>query len=110
MICSQTVGVVLSGVTLPLEGYGHVLLGGPGPILIYRLDEQHVRLIVDVPLERTTPRDRIGFLLDSYTDLLPEPFREAFVDALCAGQFHVGGGGRQQAETARSPTGVPSAS
>ena len=89
VICSQTVGVVLSGVSLPMEGYGHVLLGGPGPVLIYRLDEQQVRLIVDVPLERTTPRDRIGFLLDSYTELLPRPFRPAFVDALRAGQFHV---------------------
>ncbi len=89
VICSQTVGVVLSGVELPLEGYGHVLLGGPGPILIYRLGERHVRLIVDVPLERTTPRDRIGFLLDSYTDLLPDTFRPAFIEALRAGQFHV---------------------
>ena len=89
LICSQTVGVVLSRVEMPLEGFGHVLLGGPGPILIYRLDEQHVRLIVDVPLERTTPRGRIEFLLDSYTDLLPDTFRPAFIEALCAGQFHV---------------------
>ena len=89
VICSQTVGVVLNGVRLPLEGYGHVLLGGPGPILIYRLGEHHVRLIVDVPLDHTTPRDRIGFLLDSYTDLLPDTLQPAFVEALRVRQFQV---------------------
>ncbi len=89
MICSQTVGVIVKGVKLPLEGYGHVLLGGPGPILIYRLGEQCVRLIVDVPLDHTTPQDRIGFLSDSYAGLLPESLRPAFVEALRDGQFHV---------------------
>ncbi len=89
MICSQTVGVIVKGVSLPLEGYGHVVLGGPGPILIYRLGEDCVRIIADVPLDRTTPRDRIGFLSDSYSGLLPETLRPAFVEALRAGDFHV---------------------
>ena len=88
-ICSQTVGVIVKGVSLALKEYGHVLLGGPGPVLIYHLDEDCIRLIVDVPLDRTTPRDRIGFLLDSYTNLLPESLRSAFVQALRDGQFHV---------------------
>lgn len=89
VIYSQTVGVVLNGVKLPIEGYGHVLLGGPGPILIYRLGEHHVRLMADIPLDHTTPRDRIGFLLDSYTDLLPDPLRSAFVETLRRRQFQV---------------------
>ena len=89
MIYSQTVGILVRGVSLPLKEYGHVLLGGPGPILIYHLEKDCVRLIVDVPLDRTTARDRIAFLLDSYTDLLPEPIRPAFVQALLNGQFHV---------------------
>ena len=67
--CSRMVGVTLRGVRLPLEGYGHVLCGGPGPILIYRMGEHCVRVIVDVPLDRWTPRDRIGFLSDSYAGL-----------------------------------------
>ena len=89
IICSQTVGVVLSGVKLPLEGYGHVLLGGPGPVLMYRLGEHHVRLMVDIPLDHTTSRDRISFLLDSYVDLLPDQLCSAFVDALRMRQFQV---------------------
>ena len=83
------VGVTLRGVSLPLEGYGHVLCGGPGPILVYRLAEHCVRVIVDVPVDRWTPRDRIGFLLDAYAGVLPETLRLAFVETLRAEQFQI---------------------
>ena len=86
--CSRMVGVTLRGVGLPLEGYGHVLCGGPGPILMYRLGEHCVRVIVDVPSDGWAPGDRIGFLSDSYAGVLPETLRPAFVEALRAGQFH----------------------
>ena len=86
--CSWMVGVTVSGVDLPLEGYGHVLCGGPGPILMYRLGEQCIRVVVDVPSDAWTPGDRIGLLSDSYAGLLPETLRSAFVEALQAGQFH----------------------
>ncbi len=90
IICSQTVGVVLNGITLPFEGYGHVLLGGPGPILMYRLDDDQVRLMADIPMGHTKPRERVNFLLDSYLDLLPHPLRSAFMEALRGKQFQVG--------------------
>ena len=86
-VCSRMLGVILSGVRLPLEGYGHVLLGGPGPILMYRLSEDYIRLIVDVPLECWTPRDRIGYISDAYSGLLPETIGPAFVEALREGQY-----------------------
>ena len=85
--CSRMVGVTVSGVDLPLEGYGHVLCGGPGPILMYRLGEHCIRVIVDVPSDGWTPGDRIGFLSDSYAGVLPEALRPAFVEALRAGQY-----------------------
>ena len=85
--CSWMVGVLVDDVTLPLEGYGYVLGGGPGPILMYRLGERGVRIVVDVPADRWTPRDRVGFLLDSYASWLPESVRPAFVEALRTGQF-----------------------
>ncbi len=62
MPCSRMLGVTLTEASLPFEGFGHVVLGGPGPVLIYRLAEDCVRVIVDVPLDRWTPRDRIGFM------------------------------------------------
>ncbi len=86
--CSRMVGVTLRGVSLPLEGYGHVLCGGPGPILMYRLGEQCVRVVVDVPSDGWAPGDRIGYLSESYAGVLPETLRPAFVEALRAGQFH----------------------
>ena len=85
--CSRMVGVTLRGVSLPLEGYGHVVCGGPGPILMYSLGEHGVRVIVDVPSDGWAPGDRIGFLSDSYAGLLPETLRPAFVEELRVGQF-----------------------
>ena len=87
-ICSRMLGVMLNGVKLPLEGYGHVVLGGPGPILMYQLKEDCVRVIVDVPPGCWTPRDRLGYLSEAYAGLLPETIGPAFVEALREGQFH----------------------
>ena len=87
LACSRMVGVMLRGAELPLEGYGHVICGGPGPILVYGLGGQRVRVVADVPLDRWTPRDRMGFLLDSYSSVLPESLRPAFAEALRAGRF-----------------------
>ena len=58
--CSWMVGVLVDDVTLPLEGYGYVLGGGPGPILMYRLGERGVRIVVDVPADRWTPGIGLG--------------------------------------------------
>ncbi len=84
--CSRMMGIVLSGVRLPLEGYGHVVCGGPGPILIYRLGEHSVRVIVDVPLGHSS-RDLVALMSDSYAGWMPETLRPAFVEALRARRF-----------------------
>ena len=62
MPCSRMVGVMLEGVDLPLKGYGHVVLGAPGPLLVYHVAEHSVRIVADVPLDQWTPRDRLGLL------------------------------------------------
>ncbi len=87
--CSRMVGTVVEGVDLPLKGYGHLLLGGPGPILIYQLAERRIRVIADVPLDHWVPKDRVGLILESYTQLLPEIIRERYVEALRSGNFNV---------------------
>ena len=84
--CSRMVGVLVAGGPLPMDGYGHVLLGGPGQMLLYRLGER-VRIIVDVPPDLWHPPDRIAFLSDSYAGLLPDRLGAAFVEALRAGRF-----------------------
>ncbi|MCY3921259.1 MAG: NAD(P)/FAD-dependent oxidoreductase, partial [Chloroflexi bacterium] len=40
--CSRMIGLTLKGVSLPFEGYGHVVSGAPGPMPIYRLTEDRV--------------------------------------------------------------------
>ena len=89
--CSRMIGVVVESANLPFAGYGHVLLGGPGPILMFHLNGQQVRIIVDVPLDHWSPKERIGLLTDSYAGFLPESLRPAFVDALRAGRFRAAG-------------------
>ncbi len=91
--CSRMMGIKLEGVNLPLEGYGHVLCGGPGPILIYRLDAHSVRILVDIPKHCWTRRDWIGFVSDSHAGILPESLRPVFVAALRARNFQVASNG-----------------
>src|SRR5690606_17803410 len=83
---SRMAGVLLRGATLPHEGFGHVFLGGPGPILAYRIGEDEVRLCIDVPQSAFERGDRTGLLRDAYTQALPEMLHEAFHHALEANQ------------------------
>ena len=88
MFCSRSLGITLSEATLPFEGYGHVVLGGPGPIFIYRLANGSVRVHLDVPFDRWTAKDRTGFLSEAYGQLLPGNLRPAFVEALHVSRVH----------------------
>jgi 2-polyprenyl-6-methoxyphenol hydroxylase-like FAD-dependent oxidoreductase len=70
---AYTAGVELRDVQLPFEGYGHVLVGGPGPVLMYRIDPNRVRACFDVPLV-VVGRLRRGdpeALWDTYRHVLP---------------------------------------
>ena len=87
--CSRMLGVTLHDANLPFEGYGHVVLGGPGPIFIYGLADGSVRINLDVPFDHWTSKDRTSLLSESYAGLLPGDLGPAFVEALNAGQFHV---------------------
>ncbi len=86
-LLSCMAGVLLEGVTLPHEGFGHVLVGGPGPMLAYRLDERTTRVCVDLPAALCKQDDLNGFLSDHYTPFLPVTWREPFVEACASGQL-----------------------
>ena len=104
--CSRMVGVSLVGVSLQPRGFGHVVLGGPGPILLYPLGEHCVTVIVDVPLDHWSPRDRIGLLAESYAGFLPETLRPAFIAALRAGEFRAAANELRPRATYGSPRRV----
>lgn len=79
---SHMASVELRGVTMPREGFGHVILGGPGPALFYRISDDVVRGCLDIPLS-LGPRARTrDFLWDGFAPVLPESLRAAFYNAL----------------------------
>jgi phytoene/squalene synthetase/2-polyprenyl-6-methoxyphenol hydroxylase-like FAD-dependent oxidoreductase len=79
---SYMASIEFRGVELPAEGYGHVVLGGPGPVLMYRIAPDLIRGCFDVPLAFDGNRRNPGFLWDAYAAVLPERLRHAFRDAL----------------------------
>ena len=100
---SRMVGITVSGASWPLKDYGRVLCGGPGPILAYALGEHCGRILVDVPSNCRTSGDLVGFLLVSYSGLLPETLRPAFVEALRARKFQVAANGLRPRITYGNP-------
>ncbi|MGM0576137.1 MAG: FAD-dependent oxidoreductase [Myxococcota bacterium] len=80
--CSRMAGVLLRGAELTHEGFGHVFLGGPGPVLAYRIGPDLIRLCIDVPRDQARTRDKLAWLHDAFTPVLPEPLRPAFRQAL----------------------------
>ena len=91
IVCSRMIGVLAEGVSVPFTNFGHVLLGGPGPILMFQIGEGRVRIIVDVPLDLWNPTDRVAVLTESYGDLLSDDIRKEFVAALRDGRFQAAG-------------------
>jgi len=84
---SAMAGVVLEGAELPFEGYGHVLLGGPGPVLVYRLGPGRLRACIDVPGEAPRRSDVARALWDGYGEAFPRELAPAFRRAVESGQI-----------------------
>lgn len=94
-LISYMAGIVLENVTLPWEGFGHVFLGGLGPVLAYRIGCDQVRICLDVPVDCfKTSQNKAAFLWDAYSPILPSTLLPAFRSALenrpiawCANHF-----------------------
>lgn len=79
---SSMAGVLLEDADMPGEGFGHVILGGPGPILAYRIGPRQVRVILDVPLGNGEVKKQAPALAAAYAPVLPAELRPAFERAL----------------------------
>ncbi len=79
---SLMAGILLENAELPYEGFGHVVLGGPGPILIFRISPRHLRVCLDVPAHHPTAREGSAYLWNSYSPVLPSKLIPAFQEAL----------------------------
>ncbi len=89
MLCSRMLGVTIRGAKLPFESYGHLVLGGPGPIFVYGLADGCIRVIVDIPPDLWKSKGRNGFLSESFARFLPGGLERVFIEALQAGQFQM---------------------
>ena len=76
-LVSHMAGVTLQGVELPFEGHGHVLLGGPGPILLYRIGPDTVRACLDIPAGTPGARRDARYLWEAFGPRMPEAIRPA---------------------------------
>ncbi len=77
-LLSHMASLELSAVTLPHEGFGHVILGGPGPVLMYRIGEDRVRMCLDVPLRHGPAARTRAFLWERFAPCIPASIRDRF--------------------------------
>lgn len=82
-VTSYQATVTLPGVTMPHEGFGHLILGGPSYALLYRVDPDRVRVVFDVPRGGWS-RDPAS-LWEGFGPVLPESLRPAVRRALGRG-------------------------
>jgi 2-polyprenyl-6-methoxyphenol hydroxylase-like FAD-dependent oxidoreductase len=74
---SHMAGLELEDAALPFEGLGHVFLGGPGPALLYRVDERRVRACLDVPLGCLAAERQSAALYRAFARVLPPQLEPA---------------------------------
>ena len=79
---SLMAGILLENAELPFEGYGHVLLGGPGPALVFRISPHSLRVCLDVPSKDYNAKEASAYLWKAYSPILPPTLLPAFQEAL----------------------------
>jgi 2-polyprenyl-6-methoxyphenol hydroxylase-like FAD-dependent oxidoreductase len=79
---SYMVGIVIDAASLPVKGYGHVFLGGPGPVLAFRVNDRRARVCIDVPADRVGWVRNPEQLLEAYRPCVPAAFHAACLESL----------------------------
>lgn len=79
---SSMAGLIVTDGDLPFDGYGHVFVGGPGPVLAYRIDERRIRLCIDVPAAMSRSVGNPEWIWKSYAEVLPKSLRSGVRDVL----------------------------
>ncbi len=88
-LLSYSVALLAEGGQLPHPGHGHVVLGGPGPVLAYPIKDA-VRFCIDVPVD--TDRGRAAItrrLREEYAPKLPAVLRDTLLSALDRAPFEL---------------------
>jgi 2-polyprenyl-6-methoxyphenol hydroxylase-like FAD-dependent oxidoreductase len=79
---SSMAGVLLEDVDPLHDGFGLVLLGGPGPVLAVRIGPGSIRLFLDLPVGRARARKDADYLRSAFQGVLPAPWQAPFARAL----------------------------
>ncbi|HEY3255470.1 MAG TPA: FAD-dependent oxidoreductase [Polyangiaceae bacterium] len=79
---SYLAGVELWDAPLPFEGLGHVFLGGPGPALLYRIDERRIRACLDFPGTSSAAERKPAAVYAAFREALPPQLEPALRAAL----------------------------
>jgi 2-polyprenyl-6-methoxyphenol hydroxylase-like FAD-dependent oxidoreductase len=70
-------GLELLDASLPFEGLGHVFLGGPGPALLYRIDERRIRACLDFPGVSSSAERKPSAVYEAFRESLPPQLEPA---------------------------------
>jgi len=81
---SYLAGLELHDARLPFEGLGHVFLGGPGPALLYRIDERRIRACLDFPGTSSSAERKPSAVYAAFRDALPPQLEAALREAVKA--------------------------
>ena len=79
---SLMAGLIVRNSDLPIEGYGHVIVGGPGPVLAYRISKDRIRLCMDVPNAVRPGGNAMEWIWKSFAEVLPPSLRAGVRDGL----------------------------
>ncbi len=85
-LLSFMAGVRLDDVELPYEGFGHLFLGGPGPVFVVRIGPRQARAFLDVPLASARELRTGDALYRRYGPALPLAIRSSLARALAQPQ------------------------
>jgi len=84
-LMSYMAGLRLDDVTLPQPGFGHVFLGGPGPVLAYHIGPRQVRICMDVPNGCIPVNNPADYLWAAFGPVLPPSIHAAVQRTLATG-------------------------
>ncbi len=84
---STMAGLLVHDTHLPFEGYGHVLVGGPGPILAYRIDSKRIRLCIDVPHAMRPRSNAAKWIWEAFAPTIPSCLHRGVQEALSRNQI-----------------------
>ncbi len=78
------VGIILENCPLPYHGYGHLVIGNHPPFVMYPVNSNEIRILIDFPGEQP-PKINEQFkeqLVEVFHPVMPDQMKKAFLKAI----------------------------